>query len=49
MGDPAFQADVKARKFETNPDFGEDIEKLAKEVVSQPREVVERMKKLLSE
>ena len=49
MGDPAFQADVKARKFATNPDFGEDIEKLAKEVVSQPREVVERMKKLLSE
>jgi tripartite-type tricarboxylate transporter receptor subunit TctC len=49
MGDPAFQADVKARKFETNADFGEDLEKLAKELVSQPREVVERMKKLLSE
>jgi tripartite-type tricarboxylate transporter receptor subunit TctC len=49
MGDPAFQADVKARKFATNPDYGEELEKLAKEVVSQPREVVERMKKVLSE
>jgi tripartite-type tricarboxylate transporter receptor subunit TctC len=49
MGDPAFQADVKARKFATNPDYGEELEKLAKDLVSQPREVVEQMKKVLSE
>jgi tripartite-type tricarboxylate transporter receptor subunit TctC len=49
MSDPAFLADVKVRKFATDPDYGEDLEKIAKEIVSQPREIVERMKKLLSE
>jgi len=49
MGDPAFLADVKARKLEIDPDYGEDLESIAKEVVSQPREIVERMKKLLGE
>jgi len=49
MSDPAFLADVKARKLETDPDYGEELEKLAKEIVTQPREIVERMKKLLSE
>ena len=49
MADPAFLADVKARRFEIDPDYGEDLEKLAKEMLSQPREIVERMKKLLSE
>ena len=49
MSDAAFLADVKARRFEIDPDYGEDLEKLAKEMLSQPREIVERMKKLLSE
>jgi hypothetical protein len=49
MTDPAFLADVKARKLEADPDYGEDLEAIAKEAVSQPREIVERMKKLLSE
>lgn len=49
MTDPAFLADVKTRKFEVDPDSGEALEKLAKELVSQPREIIERMKKLLSE
>jgi tripartite-type tricarboxylate transporter receptor subunit TctC len=49
MGDAAFLADVKARKFEIDPDYGEELETLAKEIVSQPREIVERMKKLLTE
>ena len=49
MGDAGFLADVKARKFEIDPDYGEDLETLAKEIVSQPREIAERMKKLLSE
>ncbi len=49
MSDPAFLADVKARKFEVDPDYGEELESIAKEIVSQPREIVERMKKLLSE
>jgi tripartite-type tricarboxylate transporter receptor subunit TctC len=49
MSDPAFLGDVKARKFEIDPDYGEELETLAKEIVSQPREIIERMKKLLSE
>jgi hypothetical protein len=49
MSDPAFLADVKLRKFETDPDYGEELERLAKEIVSQPREIIERMKKLLGE
>jgi tripartite-type tricarboxylate transporter receptor subunit TctC len=49
MGDPAFLADVKTRKFEIDPDYGEDLETIAREVVSQPREIAERMKKLLTE
>src|SRR5262249_25618429 len=32
-----------------DPDFGEDLETIAKDAVSQPKEIVDRMKKLLSE
>ena len=49
MADPAFLADVKARKLEADPDYGEDLETIAKEAAAQPKEIVERMKKLLSE
>jgi len=49
MADPAFLADVKARKLEADPDFGEELETIAKEAVSQSRDTVERMKKILSE
>ena len=49
MTDPAFLGDVKARKLEADPDYGEDLETIAKEAVAQPREIIERMKKLLSE
>jgi tripartite-type tricarboxylate transporter receptor subunit TctC len=47
--DPAFLADVKTRKLEVDPDFGEELEAIAKEAVNQPREVVDKMKKLLGE
>jgi tripartite-type tricarboxylate transporter receptor subunit TctC len=47
--DPAFLADVKTRKLEVDPDSGEDLESIAKSVVAQPREVIERMKKILGE
>ena len=49
MRDPAFLADAKARKFAADPDSGEGLEKIAKELVSQPREIIERMKKILTE
>jgi tripartite-type tricarboxylate transporter receptor subunit TctC len=47
MADPAFLADVKKRGLEVEPSTGEELEKLAKEVMTQPPEVIERMKKLL--
>jgi len=47
MADPGFLADVKKRGLEAEPTTGEELEKLAKEVVLQPTEVIERMKKLL--
>jgi tripartite-type tricarboxylate transporter receptor subunit TctC len=49
MSDPAFLSDVKLRKLETEPDSGETLETIAKQVMAQPRDIVERMKKLLGE
>jgi tripartite-type tricarboxylate transporter receptor subunit TctC len=49
MSEPAFLTDVKTRKLVADPDTGEQLEAIAKEAVSQPREIIERMKKLLSE
>jgi tripartite-type tricarboxylate transporter receptor subunit TctC len=47
MGDPAFLADVKKRGFEVEPSTGEELEKIAREVMAQPPEVIERVKKLM--
>ena len=47
MSDPAFLADVRNRKLEADPDTGEELETIAKAAVAQPREVIERMKKIL--
>ncbi len=47
MVDPAFLIDVKKRNLEADPSSGEELEKLAKEVVAQPPEVIERVKKLM--
>jgi tripartite-type tricarboxylate transporter receptor subunit TctC len=49
MSDPAFLSDVKHRKLEVDPDSGETLEAIAKQVMAQPRDIVERMKKLLGE
>jgi tripartite-type tricarboxylate transporter receptor subunit TctC len=49
MKDPAFLADVKTRKLEADPDSGADLEAIAKSVVAQQRDVIERMKKILGE
>ena len=45
--DPAFLAEAKKRKLDIDPSSGEEIEALAKEVMSQPPEVIERIKKLM--
>jgi hypothetical protein len=49
MSDQAFLVDVKTRKLETDPSSGDELETIAKEAVNQPRDVVERMKKILAE
>ena len=45
--DPALIAEAKKEHLELNPATGRELEALAKEVLSQTREIVERMRKLL--
>ena len=45
--DPEFLAEAKKRNLEVEPSIGEELEKIAKEVMAQPPEVIERMKKLM--
>ena len=47
MNDPALLADAQKRKWDLDPTPGEELEVTAKEVMVQPPEVIERMKKLL--
>lgn len=47
MNDEQFRADVKKRNYEFDPVGGEELEKLAKEVTSQPPEIIDRLKKVL--
>ena len=46
--DPEFVAVTKKRNFDLEPVAGEELETLANEVINQPPEIVERMKKLLA-
>src|SRR5688572_11728837 len=45
--DPELLDDAKKKKLELDPVSGEDLESLGKEIVAQPPDVIERMKKLL--
>jgi tripartite-type tricarboxylate transporter receptor subunit TctC len=47
VNDPELLADAKKKRLELDPVSGEDLEALGKEIIAQPLEVVERMKKLL--
>src|SRR5262249_50411409 len=47
--DPEFLAETKKREWPVAPVKGEELESLAKEVIAQPPEVVQRLKKLLGE
>jgi tripartite-type tricarboxylate transporter receptor subunit TctC len=47
LNDPDFQAEAKQRRLEIAPVHGEELQELAREVMAQPTEVVERMKRLL--
>jgi tripartite-type tricarboxylate transporter receptor subunit TctC len=45
--DPEFQSQAKERKLEIDPVAGEELGALAREVMAQPAEVIDRMKQLL--
>jgi len=47
LNDPDFQANAKDRRLDVLPVHGEELEGLAREVMAQPADVVERMKRLL--
>jgi tripartite-type tricarboxylate transporter receptor subunit TctC len=47
LGDADVLADVKKKKLEVDATSGEELETLAKEVITSDREIIERMKNLL--
>ena len=47
LKDPELKVEAEKRSYELDPVAGEDMEKLAKEVMAQPPPVIERMKKVL--
>ena len=47
MNDEAALADAKKKRLEIDPTSSDELEKLAKEVVSQPPDIVAKMKTLL--
>jgi len=47
MKDPELLAEVTKRGWDLDPLTGADLETLSKEVIAQPREVIERMKWVL--
>ena len=47
--DPAFLDDIKKKKFELDPISGAELEVVVKEVMSQPPEIIDRLKKLLGQ
>ena len=49
MADPELLAEAKRKNFDIAPTPGEELEALAKEVVAQPPEIVERLKNLMSQ
>ena len=47
MEDKEFLADLEKRKFDLDPSSGEELEKIVKDALSQPPEIVARLKKIL--
>ena len=47
MNDPALVADAQKRKWDLDPMSGAELEGTAEEIMVQPPEVIERMKRLL--
>jgi hypothetical protein len=49
LKDPVFLDDIKKKNFELEPISGEQLETMVKEVMTQPPEIIERLKKLLTQ
>jgi tripartite-type tricarboxylate transporter receptor subunit TctC len=49
LNDPEFKAEAQKRNWEVEPVSGQELEAIAKKVVVQPPDVVERMKKILAQ
>ena len=49
LKDPEFLTEANKRQWEINPVSGEKLEALAKEVVHQPPDIIEQMKKVMGE
>jgi tripartite-type tricarboxylate transporter receptor subunit TctC len=47
LKDPALIADIKKQEYDFDPVAGEELQALAKTVVNQPPQVIERLKKVL--
>jgi tripartite-type tricarboxylate transporter receptor subunit TctC len=49
MEDKEFRAELEKRQFELDPSSGEELEKIVKDVMNQPPEIIARIKKLLGQ
>ena len=49
MNDPALLAEAKKRDWDVDPSDGEELEAIAKDIMVQPPEVIEMVKKVLGE
>jgi len=49
MQDKEFLAEIEKRKFELDPTTGEELDKIVREAMGQPPEIIQRMKKVLGE
>ena len=48
MKDPDFIAEAKKKRLDLDPTTGEDVQAIAVEVLTQPKDVIERLKKLMA-
>jgi hypothetical protein len=48
IADPQLLAEAKKKHLEVDPTGGEALQAIAKEIMSQPPDVIERMKRILA-
>jgi hypothetical protein len=47
MKDPEFLAETKKKRLDIDPTTGEEVQSLTSELMNQPPEVIERLKKMI--